>query len=86
MFGIVFAYLTRKVRDAGTLVTLGMMYGAAVFLVMWYGLLPALDPAMKHVNNTGFFFSHLMWGGILGGGLAVARGYIGLRARRTSRR
>jgi hypothetical protein len=79
--GIVFAYLTRRVRSWMALAAGGMMYGAAVFLVMWYGVLVALDPAMKHVDNTGFFLSHLVYGGMLGIGIAVARGGVSLRGR-----
>jgi len=73
MFGAAFAYMTRRIREPLTLTMAGVAYGAIVFIVMWYGVLVALDPAMKHVNNTGFFFSHVVWGMLLGAGLAVAR-------------
>jgi hypothetical protein len=42
---------------------------------MWWAVLPVVDPAMKLVNGTGFFVSHLVYGAMLGAGLAVVRGH-----------
>jgi hypothetical protein len=78
MFGMLFAFMTRRLRDPLGLTVTGMMYGAAIFAVMWYAVLPAIDPAMKLVNGPGFLLSHLMYGAVLGGGLALARGRAGV--------
>jgi hypothetical protein len=51
----------------------GMMYGAAIFAVMWWGILPAIDPAMKIVSGAGFLITHLIFGVMLGLGIAAAR-------------
>jgi hypothetical protein len=67
ILGLIFAafayYLTRSL---GGLLVLGMMYGAAVFAIMWWLVVPAVDPAMQEVNGALFFIGHLMYGGILG--------------------
>jgi hypothetical protein len=76
VFGALFAAATKRLRDPLTLMTAGMAYAAAIFAVMWYAVLPAIDPAMKLVSAGGFFASHLMYGALLGGGLAVARGHV----------
>jgi len=73
MFGAAFAYATRRIREPLTLTMAGVAYGIMIFIVMWYGLLVVLDPAMKRVNNTGFFFAHVIWGMLLGAGLAFVR-------------
>ena len=78
VFGALFSAATRRLRDPFTLMAAGMLYAAAIFGVMWYAVLPAIDPAMKLVNAGGFFASHLMYGAMLGGGLAVARGHVRL--------
>jgi len=67
VLGLIFVafayYLTRSV---GGLLLLGMMYGAAVFAIMWWLVAPAVDPAMQEVNGALFFIGHLMYGGVLG--------------------
>ena len=67
ILGLIFVafayYLTRSV---GGLLVLGMMYGVAVFAVMWWVVVPTVDPAMQEVNGALFFIGHLMYGGILG--------------------
>lgn len=67
VLGLIFVafayYLTRSV---GGLFVLGLMYGAAVFAVMWWLIVPAVDPAMHEVNMLLFFIGHLMYGGVLG--------------------
>jgi hypothetical protein len=67
ILGLIFValayYLTRSI---GGLLVLGMMYGAAVFAVMWWLIVPAVDPAMQEVNGALFLIGHLMYGGVLG--------------------
>lgn len=79
VFGMLFAVTTRRVRDPLVLTAAGMAYGAAIFTVMWFTVLPAIDPAMTLLNGAGFLLSHLMYGAVLGGGLAAVRGRTGLR-------
>jgi len=51
----------------------GMVYAAAIFVAMWFVFLPLIDPAMLLVNGPGFVFSHLMYGALLGVGIAFVR-------------
>ncbi len=74
IFGLIFALLiSRLIRERAGLILAGMVYAAAIFVIMWFGILPLIDPAMKLVNGVGFLFSHLMYGLVLGGGLAQIR-------------
>jgi hypothetical protein len=40
---------------------------------MWWAVLPTIDPAMKLLNTPWFFVAHLVFGMVLGLGVAVAR-------------
>lgn len=62
-FGAVVARITPSPAKT---VGLGMAMGAAVFAVMWFALLPAINPLMLNLNGSVFFAAHLMWGGALG--------------------
>lgn len=74
ILGMVFALLiSTLIRSAAALVVAGMAYAAAVFLALWYVILPVIDPAMKLVNGPGFFISHLMYGLMLGVGISLVR-------------
>jgi hypothetical protein len=74
ILGALFALAVWRLRaNALTLAMLGAMYGAGIFAVMWWGVLPAIDPAMKIVSGAGFLITHLIFGMMLGLGIAVAR-------------
>ncbi|MEX2183265.1 MAG: hypothetical protein WEC14_02370 [Chloroflexota bacterium] len=63
VFGVIASRLA--LSAAGT-VGLGMAWGAAVFVAMWFVVAPAIDPLMLNVNAAAFFAAHLMWGAALG--------------------
>ncbi|MGH2403428.1 MAG: hypothetical protein ACRDGN_03085 [bacterium] len=64
---LVFARTAAKVAKSRTsLAAWGAVYGVAVFLVMWYVVLPVIDPVMLNLNGTFFLFAHVVWGGLLG--------------------
>ena len=44
----------------------GAVWGAVVFAMMWYVVVPAVDPGMLNLNAPAFFVGHLMWGAALG--------------------
>lgn len=74
ILGLVFALVISRIASgvvglAGT----GMAYAAAIFAVMWFLLLPLIDPAMLLLNGPGFFLSHLMYGLLLGLGIWLVR-------------
>lgn len=67
LFGLLFATIaSRLTRSRGGLVGLGMLWGAMVYAVMALGVIPAIDPVMKQLNQPTFFAGHLMFGAVLG--------------------
>lgn len=72
--GAVFAMIVWKlVRNPVALAVLGMMWGAAVWTFMWFVVIPTIDPAMKLLNAPWFFGAHLVFGMVLGLGIALAQ-------------
>lgn len=67
VLGIVFGALVSR-ASLGTLgfAVSGIVWGAAVFVVMWYAIVPAINPLMLNLNAPAFFAGHLMWGAALG--------------------
>ncbi len=67
IFGLIFAGLfSRAARSRLGLVIAGAIYGLVIFGIMWYGVVPAIDPVMLKLNATVFAFAHFMWGAALG--------------------
>jgi hypothetical protein len=74
IFALLFAQLiSRPIRTTAGLVMGAMGYAAAIFFLMWFVVLPLIDPAMTLVNGAGFLASHLMFGLVLGAGIAWLR-------------
>lgn len=70
----IFALLAwRFGRNPIALAAAGMMWGALVFAVMWWAVVPTIDPAMGLLNGAGFFATHLIFGMVAGLGVAWAR-------------
>ncbi len=44
----------------------GAAYGLLVFVVMWFGVVPLVDPVMLQLNALVFVISHVMWGATVG--------------------
>lgn len=63
IFGLI---VTRLTLSAAATAGLGMAWGAAVYVVMWFVLIPAIDPLMLNLNAAAFLAAHLMWGAALG--------------------
>lgn len=65
--GLLFAFLIApRLPSIGKQIVGGVVYGVAVFVVMWTVILPLIDPVMLSVNATAFLLGHVMWGGALG--------------------
>lgn len=63
VFGVVFAALMRRVTSPGVQIAAGLAYGAIVFLVMTYLVLPWANPVMFSAIDAGWFFLyHLAFG------------------------
>jgi hypothetical protein len=67
IFGLIFASIVSSFPiSRGTLVGLGVVYALAVFVVMWFLVVPAIDPVMLKLNGMVFAIAHMMWGAALG--------------------
>ncbi len=71
ILGVVFALLIApRLRARNALLTAGVVYGAAIFVVMWFAIVPLVDPVMLKLNGLAFGIAHVMWGAVLGAALA----------------
>jgi hypothetical protein len=59
-------------RTSAGIVTAGVAGGAIVYVVLRWGLLPAVNPLMAFVPQLAFFLAHLLFGLVVGIVLAVA--------------
>jgi len=66
ILGMVHWKLFGNIQNSLLRVMTGMLLGAGVFVVMWFVILPFIDPIMLKLNGTVFLISHLVWGGMLG--------------------
>lgn len=74
ILGAVFAMLVWKLtRNPAVLAMLGMMWGVAVWAFMWLAVVPTVDPAMDLLNHGWFLGAHLVFGMVLGLGIAMAQ-------------
>jgi hypothetical protein len=74
ILGAIFtAAVWKLIRNPLVLAIAGMMWGAMIYVFMWWAVLPTIDPAMKLLNTPWFFVAHLVFGMVLGLGVAVAR-------------
>lgn len=50
--------------------TKGILYGGAyalaIFFIMWFAVLPLIDPVMLALNPYVFALSHVVWGAVIG--------------------
>lgn len=64
-FIFVFA-LGRFLHSPFTGAIAGAAYALAVFFVMWFAVLPSIDPVLLNLNPIAFALSHMLWGAVLG--------------------
>lgn len=50
----------------GALIGWGVIYGLVILGVMWFAVLPAIDPVMLRLNPAVFAVAHVAWGATLG--------------------
>ncbi len=66
IFGVMFAFVfATRVPSLGGKLVAGMAYGTIIYVVMWWVILPWIDPVMNDLNGFVFFLAHLMWGASL---------------------
>ena len=66
VFGVLFALLARPIHNQSMRMAAGLAYGAVIFLVMTYGVLPWANPIMAAAIEPGWFFLyHLAFGLVL---------------------
>jgi hypothetical protein len=76
ILGLIFAFLIApRLGSTAARVVGGVVYGVAVFLVMWFVALPLIDPVMLRLNALVFLIGHMMWGAAL----ALVVGWSGTR-------
>jgi hypothetical protein len=67
ILAFVFSWLIApRLRGLTALAVGGMVDGLLVFVVMWFGVVPLVDPIMLKLNAVVFAISHLMWGATIG--------------------
>jgi hypothetical protein len=67
ILGLIFAYLIApRTRSLLGQVVAGLVYGVAVYIAMWFVVLPLVDPVMLNLNAIVFLLGHMMWGIALG--------------------
>lgn len=67
IFGLIFtAIVARSARSRGGVVVSGAVYALVIFFVMWYAVVPIVDPVILNLNATVFAIAHIMWGVALG--------------------
>ncbi len=83
ILGLVFGWIaSRSGMSRGALVGAGVLYALAIFVIMWYLVVPGIDPVMLKLNGAVFAIAHMMWGAALG--LLVSRPAETGRARLTA--
>jgi hypothetical protein len=67
IFGFIFSFLIApRFPSQGGQVAAGIIYGVAVFALMWLAVVPLADPVMLKLNGVVFLLGHMMWGAVLG--------------------
>ena len=68
IFGLIFAFvIAPRFKSLVVQWVAGMVYGMVVFAMMWFVIVPLVDPVMLNLNAVVFLLGHLMWGVALGG-------------------
>ncbi len=67
ILGLVFGWIaSRSGMSRGAIFGVGVVYALAIFVIMWYLVVPAIDPVMLKLNGAVFAIAHMMWGAALG--------------------
>ncbi len=71
VLGVIFAALLGRLLSSPVIGAIaGALYALMIFFVMWFVVLPFIDPVMLGLNPIVFALSHMMWGAVLGGMIA----------------
>ncbi len=63
ILGFIFFWIASRLSQSrATLIVAGIVYAVLVFFVMWYAVLPLVDPVMLRINYVGFLLGHMMYG------------------------
>jgi hypothetical protein len=60
------ALVAPRLRGTSALVVGAVIYSLAVFVLMWFAVVPLVDQVMLKLNGVVFAISHVMWGAALG--------------------
>jgi hypothetical protein len=59
-----------RLASRNALVVGGIVYGLAVFVALWFGVVPLVDPVFLKIKAPVFVIAHLAWGATLASMLA----------------
>ena len=59
-----------RLASRNALVVGGIVYGLAVFVALWFGVVPLVDPVFLKINAPVFVIAHIAWGATLASMLA----------------
>jgi len=66
ILGLVFGWIaSRSGMSRGALGGGGVLYALVIFVIMWYLVVPAIEPVMLKLNGVVFAIAHMMWGAAL---------------------
>jgi hypothetical protein len=67
LLGVLFvALFSSRLASRGASIVAGMAYALLVFFLMWFFVLPLIDPVMLNLNPYVFALAHLVWGMVIG--------------------
>lgn len=73
-YGFIFCWITHKVRGI-LVVFLGLSFGAIIYAINFFIIAPTIFPWFVEVQNKINFFSHLLFGTLLGAIYAMLRNH-----------
>jgi hypothetical protein len=75
MLTAIFAFLVApRHGDGDALVLAGILYGLGAFAVLWFGIVPLVDPVFLKINAPVFVVAHIAWGATLA--ILLTRGHL----------
>lgn len=66
VLAFVFVALLGRFPSTKTASVVGSLYALTIFFMMWFVVLPFINPVMLNLNPVVFALSHMVWGAVLG--------------------
>lgn len=65
VIGVVYEILIEKIKSMNEQIVVSIIFVLCLTSLMWFVILPAINPVMLYLNSYVFFISHVIWVGIL---------------------